>query len=69
MWATLCLAKATFVFWLLHSQSLETFVLVQGVSAVTLNVMATAATIGAAVLVGRQEGLLAPRGGHAALAT
>ena len=61
MWASLCLAKATFVFWLLHSQSLETFVLVQGVSAVTLNVLATAVTIAAAVLVGRKEGLLAPR--------
>jgi len=61
MWATLCLSKALFVFWLLHSQSLDTFVLVQGVSAVTLNVLATAATIGAAVLVARKEGLLAPR--------
>lgn len=61
MWATLCLAKATFVFWLLHSQSLETFVLVQGVSAVTLNILATAVTIAAAVLVGKKEGLLAPR--------
>ncbi len=61
MWATLCLAKATFVFWLLHSQSLETFVLVQGVSAIALNILATMVTIAAAVLVGRKEGLLAPR--------
>jgi uncharacterized membrane protein len=61
MWATLCLGKAVFVLWLLHSQSLETFVLVQGVSVVTFNVMATAATIGAAMLVARKEGLLAPR--------
>ena len=61
MWATLCLAKATFVFWLLHSKSLETFVLVQGVSAVTLKILATAVTIAAAVLVGKKEGLLAPR--------
>jgi uncharacterized membrane protein len=60
MWATLCLSKALFVFWLLHSQSMETFVLVQGVSAVALNVLATAATIAAAVLVARKEGLLAP---------
>jgi hypothetical protein len=63
MWATLCIAKALFVFWLLHSQSLETFVLVQGVSAVTLNILATAVTIAAAVLVGQKEGLLAPRSG------
>ena len=61
MWATLCIAKAMFVFWLLHSQSMETFVLVQGVSAVTLNILATAVTIAAAVLVGQKEGLLAPR--------
>ena len=61
MWATLCLAKAVFVLWLLHSQTLETFVLVQGVSAMTSNVLATPVTIAAAVLVGRKEGLLAPR--------
>lgn len=61
MWATLCITKAMFVLWLLHSQSLETFVLVQGLSVVTSNVLATAATIGAAVLVARKEGMLAPR--------
>ena len=61
MWATLCLSKALFVLWLLHSQSMDTFVLVQGVSVVTLNVTATAATIAAAMLVARKEGLLAPR--------
>lgn len=61
MWATLCLGKAVFVLWLLYSQSLETFVLVQGVSVVTSNVLATAATIAAAVLVARKEGMLAPR--------
>lgn len=61
MWATLCLAKALFVFWLLHSQSLETFVLVQGVSAITFNVLATAITIAAAMAVAQKEGLLAPR--------
>jgi hypothetical protein len=61
MWATICLTKALFVLWLLHSQSLETFVLVQGVSVVTSNVLATAVTIAAAVLVARKEGLLAPR--------
>ena len=35
--------------------------LVQGVSAIALNVLATMVTIAAAVLVGRKEGLLAPR--------
>jgi hypothetical protein len=61
MWATICLTKALFVLWLLYSQSLETFVLVQGVSVVSFNVVATAVTITAAVLVGRKEGLLHPR--------
>lgn len=61
MWATLCLTKALFVLWLLHSQSMETFVLVQGVSVVSFNVLATAVTIAAAMLVARKEGLLAPR--------
>jgi hypothetical protein len=61
MWATLCIGKALFVLWLLHSQSLETFVLVQGVSVVTFNVLATGVTIAAAVLVARKEGMLAPR--------
>jgi hypothetical protein len=61
MWAALCLGKALFVFWLLHSQTLETFVMVQGVSSIALNVLATAVTIAAAVLVARKEGLLAPR--------
>lgn len=65
MWATICITKALFVLWLLHSQSLETFVLVQGVSVVSFNVAATAVTIAAAVLVGRKEGLLHPRPGPA----
>ena len=41
-------------------ESLETFVLVQGISAISLNTMAAAATIAAAVVVGRKEGLLGP---------
>ena len=60
MWATLCITKAVFVLWLLHSQSMETFVLVQGLSVVTFNVLATAVTIAAAVLVAQKEGLLPP---------
>ena len=46
--------------WLLYSQSLETYVLVQSISAVSLNALAAAATIAAAVVVGRKEGLLGP---------
>jgi hypothetical protein len=60
LWAALCLGKATMNLWLLHSQSLETFVLVQGISTISLNGLAAAATIAAAVAVGRKEGLLGP---------
>jgi len=60
MWALLCLGKATGTLWLLQSQSLETFVLVKGLSVLLLNALAVAATIGAAALVARREGLLDP---------
>lgn len=61
-WAALCLGKATATLWLLKSQSLDTFVLVQSISAPTINVLAAGATIAAAVLVARSEGLLPPAG-------
>ncbi len=57
-WALLCLGKATMTLWLLQSQSLETFVLVKSVSVLALNGLAVAATVGAATLVARREGLL-----------
>ncbi len=60
MWGALALAKAAFTLWLLRSQSLDTFVLVKSISLPTLNTLAVAATIGAAVIVARQEGLLGP---------
>jgi intracellular septation protein A len=60
MWALLCIGKATATLWLLQSQPLETFVLVKSVSVLLLNALAVAATIGAAVLVARREGLLHP---------
>lgn len=58
MWALLCLGKATATLWLLESQSLDTFVLVKSVSALLINGLAVAATIAAATLVARREGLL-----------
>jgi hypothetical protein len=61
MWAALCLGKALMTLWLLQSQSLDTFVLVKSVSVLSINAAAVAVTIGAAVLVARKEGLLAPR--------
>ncbi|WP_343905021.1 VC0807 family protein [Nocardioides aquiterrae] len=58
MWALLCIGKASATLWLLESQSLQTFVLVKSVSVLLLNGLAVAATIGAATLVARREGLL-----------
>jgi intracellular septation protein A len=58
LWATLCLGKALGTLWLLQSQSLETFVLVKGVSVLAINGLAVAVTIGAASVVARKEGLL-----------
>lgn len=57
-WALLCIAKASMTLWLLQSQSIETFVTVTSISTPTLNSLAAVATIGAAVVVGRREGLL-----------
>jgi hypothetical protein len=58
LWAALCLIKAGLTLWLLQSTSLETFVLVKSVSALSINMVAAVATIGLAVLVARKEGLL-----------
>ena len=60
MWGALGLGKAVFTLWLLRSQTLDTFVLIKSISLPTLNVLAVAATIGAAVVVAHQEGLLGP---------
>ena len=60
LWAVLCLGKALMSLWLLQSQSLETFVLMKSISVLSLNAVAVAATIGAAAVVARKEGLLGP---------
>ncbi|MBB6628250.1 septation protein IspZ [Nocardioides sp. KIGAM211] len=61
LWALLGLAKATMTLWLLQSTSMSTFILVKSISALTINMVAAAATIALAAYVARQEGLL----GHA----
>jgi len=66
LWAALCLGKAALTLWLLESTSLETFVLVKSISALSINMLAAGATIGLAVLVARKEGLLGPNAPHAA---
>ena len=58
LWAGLCLAKAALTLWLLQSTSLQTFVLVKSISALTINMLAAGATICLAALVARKEGLL-----------
>jgi intracellular septation protein A len=58
MWAVVCLAKAVAMFWALNSLSLDTFVLVKSISMPAANLLAVVATVSAAVLVGRKEGLL-----------
>ena len=60
LWALMCLAKATMTMWLLQSTSLETLVMVKSISVPTINGLAAAATIAAAVVVARKEGLLGP---------
>jgi hypothetical protein len=60
LWATVCLTKAVTMFWFLQTQSLDGFVRIQSVATPTANVLAAAATLAAATLVGRREGLLAP---------
>lgn len=60
MWAVICLGKAVAMFWALNSLSLDTFVLVKSISMPASNLTAVIATVGAAVLVGRKEGLVGP---------
>ncbi|MEJ7833607.1 MAG: VC0807 family protein [Nocardioides sp.] len=67
MWAALCLGKAAVSLVLLQTQSLETFVLVNSISGLSITALATAATIAAAAVVARQEGLLGPVSGVAAV--
>ncbi len=65
LWAALCIGKAALTLWLLESTSLDTFVLVKSISALSINMLAAGATIGLAVLVARKEGLLGPDAPHA----
>jgi hypothetical protein len=60
LWATIAVAKAAAMLWLLESQSLQTFVLVKSISILSVNILAAVATIAAAALVARKEGLLGP---------
>jgi hypothetical protein len=58
MWAALCLTKAVMTYWLLQSQSVEAFVMIKSASVLSINAAAIAATVFAAIVVARKEGLL-----------
>lgn len=58
MWALLGVAKASLTLWLLTSSSLQTFVLVKSLLVLGVNALAVVATIAAAALVARSEGLM-----------
>lgn len=58
LWAGLCLVKAGLTLWLLESTSLQTFVTVKSIGALSINMLAAGVTVGLAVLVARREGLL-----------
>jgi uncharacterized membrane protein len=64
MWAVICLGKGVLTFWLLESTSLETFVLLKSILVLTLTGLAVAATVTAAAVVARKEGLLGPQAAH-----
>jgi uncharacterized membrane protein YwzB len=60
MWAVVGLVKAVMMFWALNSLSLDTFVLVKSISMPATNLLTVTATVGAALLVARKEGLVGP---------
>jgi hypothetical protein len=64
LWATAATLKATVTFWLLQTQSVDTFVVVKNAFVLTVNMSTIGLTILAALAVGRREGLIPAR--HAA---
>ena len=60
MWACFVIAKALMTLWLLHSQSLQTFVVAKSISGLSFNALGIAVTIAIAMVVARKEGLMRP---------
>jgi intracellular septation protein A len=58
LWGIVCLTRGLVGFWLLESQSLMTFVLVKNITLISITLLATVATVAAATMVARKEGLL-----------
>ena len=67
LWASACTLKATVTFWLLQTQSTQTFVVTKNAVVLSVNGLTIGLTVAAAVLVARREGLIGPRA-HAQLA-
>lgn len=61
MWGVVILIKGTITLWLLVTLSTVDFVLIKGGVIITLTLLAAAATIVWAVVVGRREGILGSR--------
>jgi hypothetical protein len=61
MWGLVILAKASITLGLLESQSTADFVVLKSCAVVILTAAAAAATVWIAAVVGRREGMLAPR--------
>jgi hypothetical protein len=62
LWAAACTLKATVTFWLLQTQSVESFVMIKNAFVLSVNSLTISVTVGAAILVARREGLLTARG-------
>ena len=60
MWAFFVIGKASMTLWLLHSQSLQTFVVAKSISGLSFNALGIAVTIAIAMVVARKEGLMRP---------
>jgi uncharacterized membrane protein len=60
VWGTVCLVKGGAMLWLLLTQSIDTYVMVRGMSVPVLNGLGFAITVTASVIVARREGLLRP---------
>ncbi len=64
MWAVIVIGKGVLTFWLLESTSLETFVLLKSILVLAMTGLAVVATVTAATVVARKEGLLGPHAAH-----
>ena len=58
LWGAICVVKGGVMLWLLLSQTIDTYVLVRGLTVGPTNLLTIVATVGIALLVARREGLL-----------